>query len=197
MPTNSERKDSTVAGLVLAAGFSRRFGSDKRCARLSNGQTLLAASLELPCAFLEQVWVVLRPEDDCGALGVLAPVQVVRNPDAELGMGHSLASGMERVSQVTKASAIAVFLGDMPWIAADSLKHLMTLASPEHIVVPTYRERPGHPVLFGRRFWPALQGLSGDTGAKSLISANSQAVRYLTLDDPGILRDIDVPQLLE
>lgn len=197
MQTDTGRKNPTVAGLVLAAGYSRRFGSDKRCARLGSGQTLLAASLVLPCALLEEVWVVLRPEDDSVALGVPAPVQVVRSPGTELGMGHSLASGVQRVSQVTMASAIAVFLGDMPWIGADSLGYLLALASPEHIVVPTYREQPGHPVLFGRRFWPALQGLSGDTGAKSLIRANPQAVRYLPLNDPGILRDVDVPQLLE
>ena len=31
--------------LVMAAGQSRRFGSDKRQARLGNGQTLLMATL--------------------------------------------------------------------------------------------------------------------------------------------------------
>lgn len=197
MQTDTGRRNPDVAGLVLAAGFSRRFGSDKRCARLGSGQTLLAASLVLPCALLEEVWVVLRPEDDSAVLGIPAPVRVVRSPDAELGMGHSLANGLQRVGQVTLASTIAVFLGDMPWISADSLGLLLALASPEHIVVPTYREQPGHPVLFGRRFWPALQGLSGDAGARSVIKANPQSMRYVPVEDPGILRDVDVPLLLE
>ncbi|WP_312247421.1 nucleotidyltransferase family protein [Stutzerimonas nitrititolerans] len=189
-------KSQTVAGLVLAAGFSRRFGSDKRCVHLDTGQTLLAASLVLPCALLEEVWVVLRPEDDRSALGVPPPLQVVRSPSAELGMGHSLASGMQALSPITTASSIAVFLGDMPWIGTASLGALLALASPEHIVVPTYREQPGHPVLFGRRFWPALQRLTGDAGAKSVIKSNQEALRYLPVDDPGILRDVDLPQSL-
>ncbi|AYW41072.1 MULTISPECIES: nucleotidyltransferase family protein [Pseudomonas aeruginosa group] len=197
MHADAELKSQAVAGLVLAAGFSRRFGSDKRCARLSSGQTLLAASLALPCAQLEEVWVVLRPEDDSTALGIPPQVQVISCAESQFGMGHSLAIGVQHISRVAMVNAIAVFLGDMPWIGADSLGYLLALASPEHIVVPTFKGRPGHPVLFGRRFWPALQGLSGDTGAKSVIAANQHTVRYLPLNDPSILRDVDTPRSLE
>jgi molybdenum cofactor cytidylyltransferase len=191
MHADAEHKSQMVAGLVLAAGFSRRFGSDKRCARLRSGQTLLAASLALPCAQLEAVWVVLRPEDDSAALGVPDRVVVVRSEYAAQGMGYSLASGVQMISQQTSASSIAVFLGDMPWISSDSLSYLLALASPERIVVPTFEGQPGHPVIFGRSCWPMLQELTGDTGAKAVLKANSQAVRYLPLNDPGILRDID------
>lgn len=193
----TEHRIQTVAGLVLAAGFSRRFGGDKRAARLSSGQTLLGASLALPCMQLDEVWVVLRAEDDSTALGVPAQVQVIHNDCAELGMGHSLASGVRAVSQLTKAHSLAIFLGDMPWISAASLSRLLALASSGHIVVPTFQGQPGHPVIFGRRFWPALQSLSGETGAKSVIQAHSQAVRRLQLNDPGILRDVDTPRFIE
>lgn len=186
-----------VAGLVLAAGFSRRFGSDKRCARLSSGLTLLGASLVVPCAQLEEVWVVLRPEDDSVALGVAEPVRVARSESAALGMGHSLASAMRTISKRSRADAMAIFLGDMPWISADSLGYLLALASPEHIVVPTFQDQPGHPVIFGRNFWPALQCLSGDAGAKSVLQSNPHAIRHLQLNDPGILQDLDRPEFIE
>lgn len=58
MQTEAARKSSTAAGLVPAAGFFTLLRQRKLCARLSNGQTLLAASLELSCARLEQVCVV-------------------------------------------------------------------------------------------------------------------------------------------
>ena len=45
-----------VAALMLAAGYSRRFGADKRRATLADGRSLLAASLALPCAALAEVW---------------------------------------------------------------------------------------------------------------------------------------------
>ena len=196
VPGKELAKNQAVVGLVLAAGFSRRFGADKRRARLSSGQTLLAASLTLPCAQLEEVWVVLRPEDEAAALAVPACVHLVRSESAAHGMGHSLASGIQAIEQQAQADAAAVFLGDMPWIKADSLGYLLALASPEHIVVPTFQGQPGHPVIFGRKFWSELQQLTGESGAKALLREHAQLVRRLELNDPGILRDIDTPQCM-
>nr|WP_298164286.1 nucleotidyltransferase family protein [uncultured Pseudomonas sp.] len=196
MPGKELAKNQSVVGLVLAAGFSRRFGADKRRARLNSGQPLLAASLALPCAQLEEVWVVLRPEDDAEALGVLAGVRIVRSESAVHGMGHSLASGIQAIERQAQAAAVAVFLGDMPWIKMNSLGYLLALASPEHIVVPTFQGQPGHPVIFGRRFWPELRQLTGDSGAKALLQKHAQLVRRLELGDTGILRDIDTPQCM-
>lgn len=196
MPGKELPKSQSVVGLVLAAGFSRRFGADKRRVRLNSGQTLLSASLTLPCAQLDEVWVVLRPEDAAEALGVPACVRIVRSESAVHGMGHSLASGIQAIKQHARADAVAVFLGDMPWINSESLLYLLALASPEHIVVPTFQGQPGHPVIFGCKFWPELQQLTGESGAKALLQERAQVVRRLELNDPGILRDIDTPQCM-
>jgi molybdenum cofactor cytidylyltransferase len=51
----------------------------------------------------------------------------------------------------------------------------------------------GHPVLFGRRFWPELMQLQGENGAKGLIATHAQQVIAVTLTDSGILRDVDKP----
>lgn len=196
MPDKDLVKSLSVVGLVLAAGFSRRFGTDKRRARLNSGETLLAASLTLPCSQLEEVWVVLRPEDDAETLAVPACVHIVRSESAALGMGHSLASGITAITQQAQADAVAVFLGDMPWVNVDSLGYLLAMASPEHIVVPIFQGQPGHPVIFGCKFWPELQQLTGESGAKALIQEHSQVIRYLEVNDPGILRDVDTPQFI-
>ncbi|MCY1416216.1 Purine catabolism protein PucB [compost metagenome] len=92
---------------------------------------------------------------------------------------------------------LAIFLGDMPWIGADSLRCLLAQAAPDSIVVPTFAGQPGHPVLFGRSFWPELQLLRGDSGAREVIRANPQAVRRVAVSDPAILRDVDTPQRIE
>src|SRR5690606_4604170 len=152
----SERPVQEVAALMLAAGYSRRFGGDKRRVSLADGRSLLAASLALPCAMLEDVWLVLRPEEAPAELALPTDVRVVQNPATALGMGHSLAAGAERLLAESNADAVAIFLADMPLIRRDSLETLIAHASTDKIVLPSYHGTRGHPVLFGRDFWPQL-----------------------------------------
>ena len=187
---------TSIAGLMLAAGFARRFGSDKRQAVLSSGETLLASSLKHVHAALPATWVVLRPGDDALALGVPVEVPVVRSELAEEGLGHSLASGVRAISEHSAADALAVFLSDMPWINPTTLEQLFAAAGAERIVQPVYDGQPGHPVIFGRQFWPELLQLSGDVGARSVLHAHAEAVLRIAVNDPGVLQDVDTPAAL-
>lgn len=185
-----------VVGLVLAAGFSRRFGADKRLARLQDGRTLLATSLQVPSAVLGEVWVVLHEGDDPAQLAVSPHVHIVHSQDAAEGMGSSLASGVRAISQAGKACAVAIFLGDMPCLRRDTLHTLVQAASAKHIVLPVCNGMAGHPVLFGRHFWPALEGLQGAQGAKAVLLAHADAVKRVAVSDTGVLLDIDTPEQL-
>lgn len=179
-----------VIGLVLAAGRSTRFVGDKRRARLADGRSLLGASLDSARQAFAEVWVVLRPDDDAEDLGIPPGVGIVRSAQADLGMGHSLAAGIRQLLP-SSVRAVAILLGDMPWIAPASLHALAQAADPQRIVLPWHAGRRGHPVIFGRRFWPALLLTRGDQGAKALIAANAARCDALQLDDPALLRDVD------
>lgn len=180
-----------VVGLVLAAGRSRRFGGDKRCALLADGHGLLASSVSLARQVFADVRVVLRADDKPEVLGIANEVPVIRSEQAELGMGHSLASGVRQLLASSRAQAVAILLGDMPWIAPLSLQRLAEAADAEHIVLPWHAGARGQPVLFGRAFWAELSECSGDSGAKALLQRHAARCRSVQLDDPGILRDVD------
>jgi molybdenum cofactor cytidylyltransferase len=184
-----------VPALILAAGFGTRFGSDKRRATLPDGRTLLAASLEAAQRVFEEVHLVLRPEDDPAALGLPAGCSIIRCIDAGQGMGHSLAAGARALS-ASPAEAIAVLLGDMPWITESSLRAVLAKVSSGRIVFPVHHDERGHPVLFGRAFWPELQQLTGDEGARRVLRAHASAWVAVGVDDPGVLRDVDSPEAL-
>ncbi len=179
-----------VQALVLAAGVGRRFGADKRRARLPDGTPLLAASLARATRCFAGVSVVLRPGDDPRALGVPEQVRVVQCAEADLGMGHSLATGARALAGAP-GRALAVLLGDMPWIAEDTLARLVALAEEARIVFPRYWGERGHPVLFGRDFWPDLETLRGDSGARDVLRAYPNACLAMPVDDPGVVRDVD------
>ena len=181
---------SRVAALVLAAGFSRRFGTDKRRASLLSGESLLQASLARARGVFEESWVVLRGDDPASLAHGCEPVFCSAST---LGMGHSLAAGVQAIQQASNAEAIALLLGDMPWISTDSLQTLARLAQQDRILLPCHRQQRGHPVVFGRDFWPALLNCRGDVGARDVLLQHASACHRVELDDPGILRDVDQP----
>ncbi|MCH1930968.1 nucleotidyltransferase family protein [Shewanella sp. A25] len=183
--------DSCVA-LVLAAGFGKRFGQDKR--RISMGQhsTLLGTTLASIQSVFSECYVVIRDDDKPGHLGIKDPTKIIVSTRSHNGLGASLAAGINFL-QPSNFSAAAVFLGDMPWIQATTQKRLITAARPSTIVLPTFLGQPGHPVVFGRQFWPELMLLDGDKGAKSIVSRHQKHCVFIPVDDPGILRDVDIP----
>ncbi|MCQ9422407.1 nucleotidyltransferase family protein [Pseudomonas sp. LJDD11] len=184
-----------VAALILAAGSSRRFGSDKRQALIADGRRVLQSSCTNACQAFADVRVVLREQDDAVALGLDPQVRVVRSPQADLGMGHSLASGVSALTDAP-AEAVAILLADMPWLNPATLVALAALAGPQRIIVPMHEGQQGHPVIIGRHFWPQLQQLRGDRGAKALLAAHSEYCVRVETADRGILLDADTPAAL-
>lgn len=188
---------SHVVALVLAAGYSRRFGeADKRCATLTDGRPLLAASVTNAAQAFPVLRVAIRDEDDAALLGLAESSPLIRLHKAHLGLGASLAEAMTALHQDTSLSdiaAVAILLGDMPWIQQETLLSLQQLASRDTILRPCFDGKPGHPVIFGRTFWPALETLDGHTGAKEIIRNNTSHYHEHHVQDAGTLIDIDVP----
>jgi len=189
--------------LIIAAGFSRRFGSDKRVYKLKHDEPLLIATLRPYRRVFANVAVVVRSSDSELArliserLGRNAPI-VVPTDQAHLGMAASIADG---VRALAAWDYLFLGLGDMPYLRAETLEQLK--ARMDHarldrdpcIVVPTLGDSAGHPVGFSREFFAELLALSGDRGARSVIDAHPSAVARIALDDPGVVTDIDHPPM--
>lgn len=187
--------------IIMAAGYSRRFGDqDKRRVALTGEQTLLAATLARAQQAFALLRVVLREDDDPHALGLAATTPIIRAPRAERGLGASLGdavAALRRDLDLSDAAAAAVLLGDMPAISPATLRRLRDHAGPSTILRPSHAGRPGHPVIFGRNFWPELEALDGDAGGREIIRRHRHCYREIAVEDGGICRDIDTPAELE
>jgi molybdenum cofactor cytidylyltransferase len=117
------------------------------------------------------------------------------NPDWESGMGSSLASGVREVrGRYPQAGALLVVLVDQPLLSRGYLRRMRKEhgAYPDHIIASDYGVFAGVPALFPRRYWPDLEALGGDRGARGVIAAHKGTCRIL---DPGLaITDIDTPQ---
>jgi molybdenum cofactor cytidylyltransferase len=123
--------------------------------------------------------------------------------DWAAGMGSSLAFGARQIIARAEEDevgwdAVLICLGDLPGLRAAAIERILEAAEagrmPDQIVVPTFEGRRGHPVLFGRAFWPDLAALSGDEGAKGVIEAAGDRVTFVEMADDAILLDLDTPE---
>jgi molybdenum cofactor cytidylyltransferase len=80
----------------------------------------------------------------------------------------------------------------MPWLSSSTVASIATaLRRGAALAAPTHRGTRGHPVAIGARYFPELQTLSGDEGAKRLLAAHAAEIELIAVDDPGVLRDVD------
>lgn len=188
-------------GILLAAGHSRRFGTQNKLMQsLPDGSLMVDRSARHLVKALPISVAVVRPKD-------LELHDALRSLDLDLAvcdaddfqMSKSLATGVRLASaHYPGASGFVIALADMPFIRPETIAEVgRRIRSGSGIVVPVIGQRRGHPVGFSARYAPELLALTGDVGAKALLERHASAVELLPSDDAGILKDIDTPDQLE
>ena len=177
-----------IGAIVLAAGFSTRFGSSKLLAPLHDGRTVFQKTLDRVAEVFPERFVVTRPEL-AEELQKQTPDTAIRSFEhAERGMGATLAFAATGLGDW---SGCVICLGDMPFVKSSTYRIIAEQLTETSIVVPTFDGKMGNPVAFSSSYFTELAELEGDSGGRSLIQRHSQAVNHLPVDDPGILQDID------
>jgi molybdenum cofactor cytidylyltransferase len=181
-----------IVGVLLAAGAGSRFGSDKLLHRLADGTPIAVASAIRLRAACTRVVAVVRPgSDELARLLRAQRCEVIECAQAGNGMGHTLAAA---VSASSDADGWLVALADMPFIAARSYQAVIELLyQGAQLAAIGYQGKRGHPVGFAARWLPDLLALTGDQGARTLLSSHSSELVWRDGDDAGVLRDIDRP----
>lgn len=186
-----------MIAILLAAGFSRRFGdANKLMYPLADGRPIALVAAQNLVAAVPNTFVMIRPDNTELAIQLKnAGLSVLTCKEHHQTMADSLSMAICLASEIINPGAgFIIALADMPYIRTETISAVANqLRSGANIVVPTYQQQRGHPVAFAAQYKEELLNLRGDEGARSILKRHKNEMQLLACDDPGILADIDTP----
>lgn len=190
-----------VAGVVLAAGGSTRFGQPKQLLEWKGQSFVSAVARTALEAGLSPVIVVTGANGEEVASTVSdLNVITVRNDEWKSGQASSIRAGIRASStapslKAEEAGGAIFLLADQPQVTTSILralveKHAESLAP---IVAPLVMDQRANPVLFDRVAFGDLLKLEGDVGGRAVF--HKHRVEYLPWHDARLLLDVDTPEM--
>ena len=179
-----------TAGLILAAGESKRMGSPKALLDF-RGETFLDRLIGVFSQFCAPVVVVVGHDAARIRTGVKNSARVVftENTDYQLGQFSSMQCGLRAIPE--SIDGVLFTLVDHPAVRPSTVQAL--LDDPGLLAIPSFQGRRGHPIYLHRNLISEFLALPADSQAKLVVNRHLADIRYAEVDDPGILSDIDDP----
>lgn len=178
-----------VAGLVLAAGGSRRLGRPKQLLPFGEA-TLLdhTVTTARACAFDQLVVAIGGEADEVRARVNLSGADVVVNPGFGAGCSSSIAVAMDALDPA--ATVLVLLLGDQPGVVAATVRALLDERGDAPLAVCRYDDGRGHPFAFGREVFDDLRGLHGDKAVWRMLEQRADDVAEVRVGGP-VPPDVD------
>lgn len=178
-----------VAVILLAAGASRRFGTQDKLLAPMGGRALVdhAAARLGAMTFGAHIAVCGQQADAVQAVMRGHGFVIASGPASEEGMAGSLGIGIAR-AQACDVDAVLVCLADMPFVPEAHLRALLAVCDGAPVASVDELGARMPPAVLPRAWFAPVLALNGDAGARSLL-----ADAHLVAAPPGALRDIDRP----
>lgn len=157
------------------------------------GETFLGHLIALFSAYCAPVIVVLGHEPERIQAGLDNPqgAVFVVNRDYPLGQLSSMQCGLRAAP--ASCDSVLFTLVDHPNVRASTIEQL-TAAPRASLSIPRYEGRRGHPLLFSRELAPEFLALPPTSQARIIIERHAAEIRFIDVDDPGILDNVDDPE---
>lgn len=187
-----------LAGVVLAAGRSARMGSPKALLDFLGVPFIVRILEALEALEVKTRAVVLGP-DAPRILPVIAAhnCMIVENPAPETGPIASL-RGALRALQPLLPTAVLVWPVDLPHVRVSTVERVIEAyrRDPGQVVVPTFAERRGHPVIWGSGLFAELLENTAATreGARAVLHDHEAQVVSVPVDDPAVIDQVNTPE---
>ncbi|MBB4662082.1 nucleotidyltransferase family protein [Conexibacter arvalis] len=182
-------RDAPVAGLVLAAGGSRRLGRPKQLLPYG-GATLLDHTLATAraCRFDQLICALGGAADEIAATVDLSGAEIVVNRAFGAGCSSSIAAALAAVEE--RCELLVLLLGDQPGVTPATVATLLAGRGEAPLAACRYDDGRGHPLAFARPVFGELAALHGDKGVWRLLDARAGEVADVPVAGP-VPRDVD------
>jgi molybdenum cofactor cytidylyltransferase len=187
----------SMAGVVLAAGRSARMGSPKALLDFL-GLPFVVRILQALEALEVKTRVVVLGPDAPRIQPVLADHDciIVENPEPDTGPIASL-RGALRALQPLQPSAVLVWPVDLPHVRVATVERILEThrRTGAKLIVPTFAERRGHPVIWGSALFAELLESPEATreGARAVVHKHKKDVVSVAVDDPAVIDELNTP----
>ena len=204
-----------LAAVILAAGESRRMGTPKALLPFPVGaietdgiKTFLehlTTIAQHPRIGLRRVVLGAHAEEVRSRIQ-LADAEVVVNADWASGQLSSIQAAIRSLPPGGSAAlttggtdGVMLFLVDQPLISRDLVGTLIEkfYAGKRRIVIPSYKGKRGHPVIFARSLYDELLAAPADKGARAVVWAHADEVREVPTDEEGVVLNLNDPEALQ
>lgn len=196
-----------ISAIILAAGESKRMGQPKMLLKWGNTTILEHVISVFANAGVENIVVVTgsareEVEKIVSAAQTMYPVHSVFNEGFYEGeMLSSIQCGLRgftppTLSHKEREAAALIALGDQPQVRERSVRRVceMFKETGSPLVVPSYHMRRGHPWLVERSLWDEILAMRAPQTPRDFLNAHAEEIRYVEVDDAGILADLDTPE---
>ena len=170
---NETNYEHSIKKIVLAAGLSKRYGSENKLSALINGKSIINHTIDnLLKTFSYNDIIVVLGHDYENIINLInnSKISFIKNKIYKNGIGSSISTGMQKIDLNT--IGVMIIPGDMPFIEKEDLIKIQNKffeLDCKKVICPKYNNIPGNPVLLPKSHFNILKKLNGDNGAKPFI----------------------------
>lgn len=186
-----------IVGLLLAAGLSRRFGSNKLLFNIQNEPLVRRTARCLLGAGVAELIVIVGHQSD-QVMAVLAdlPLRCEINQQYQIGRMSSVHTGWENIPD--DADGVLICPADLFRLEIMDVQKVISAfqQSNKSLIIPYFNEQRGHPIIIPAAYKKEILDYLPRGGCRAFISDHPHLVQHLEMSSSNIITDLDIPPSL-